>query len=85
MMFDPQSPTMPQPYRTVHPVHAFFISLLGPADSPAHPLIGTKYDPYYQQLRQSESLQRRRARTEQRRQRGVTIADQPFGASITAS
>lgn len=82
-MFDPQSPAMPQPYRTVHPVHAFFISLLGPADSPAHPLVGTKYDPSYQQLRQSESLERRRARAEQRRQRGGIIAGPPLGGSIT--
>jgi len=85
MMFDPKSHPMPHPYRTVHPVHAFFISLLGPADSPAHPLVGTKYDPYYKQLRQSEGLERRRARAEQRRQRGGTVADQPFGASSTAS
>lgn len=84
-MFDSQSHPMPQPYRTVHPVHAFFISLLGPADSPAHPLIGTKYDPYYQQLRQSESLERRRARAVQRRRREVTVADQALNASITAS
>jgi hypothetical protein len=84
MMFDPQSPTMPQPYRTVHPVRAFFISLLGPADSPDHPLVGTKYDPYYQQLRQRECFERRCARMEQRRQRGI-VAGRPFGASILPS
>jgi hypothetical protein len=72
-MFDTRSDTIPQPYRTVHPVHAFFISLLGPADSPDHPLTGTKYDPYYQQLRRTESLQRRRARAERRRLAGFQV------------
>jgi hypothetical protein len=84
-MFDPQISMTPQPFRTVNPVRAFFISLLGPADSPGHPLVGTKYDPYYRQLRQSESLERRRARVEQRRQSGNTIAGQLFGSSIFPS
>ncbi len=55
-----------QPYRSVNPVHAFFILLLGPADSWHHPLIGTKYDPCYATLRQDEAVARRRARAAQR-------------------
>jgi len=82
-MFDTQSDTIPQPYRTVHPVHAFFISLLGPADSLDHPLTGTKYDPYYKQLRHSASLERRRARAAQRRERKYASAGQALGATAS--
>lgn len=50
------------PYRNIHPVHALFLRLLGPADCWDSPLIGTKYDPYYQTLRHRQQVQRRRER-----------------------
>ncbi len=65
-----------QPCRYINPVHAFFILLLGPAHSWDHPLIGTKYDFRYAELRHREGVARRRARAAQRQQRGprATVA-----------
>ena len=60
---------MPQPYKTINPVHAFFLRLLGPSDCWDSPLVGTKYDPYYQTLRHREQVRQRRLRAMQRRQR----------------
>lgn len=61
--------TAAQPYRSIHPVHAFFLRLLGPSDSWDSPLVGTKYDPHIRLTHQQEKAARRRERAEQRRAR----------------
>ncbi len=61
--------TEPDPrFRPINKVQATLLRVWGPADSWDNPLTGTRYDPALLALRQHESLQRRRARWELRKQ-----------------
>ena len=64
--------------RQMNPVRAALLRVWGPAESWDNPLTGTKYDPALRAVRQHESLERRRARWERRKQHWNDRLHPPF-------